>query len=357
MVRHSRRILVIALTVLFAVGIAVCIIEPLPKTAEAEECYFCRWEDGTVSEETYASAYPDFADCFEHTIRLQRGGQYGEIETTERYDTVYRTMLTGGLAELLALSTAGINRLEQLALWRVSRGCIWYSSGYFVWEEDGLAEVRFATGEKLILLSGTISARRLQRTGATCLELRAEAEINSKTLVGTSVETVTACAPYVSEGGAVYLNTGTAVRLVAAVPSVTSLTVRKIDYADEGALLAAQNLQSVTLPFAGNASSPVGHNYRGEFAYLFSDGSQYLVPASLKSVKITGGALVSHAFYRCSSVEEIDLCGMNAEAIHADAFVDCTGLKRLHTPNAKVTLRGAYTSQRLPCGCTLFIRK
>ena len=316
-----KRFGLIVFSLLFFICAAFSLFLPFPKDAGAVgESYFCRWEDGRVSNETYASAYPDYFNSSCNSIFLCRGGIYGEIQTSKQFQTVYRTLFTGGLAELLSLSGNGISRLERLAVWRSTNGWIWYSSGYFVWNE-GLTETASAKGEKLILLSGRISALRLNKTGAKHLELRSEAEFDVKTIYGTKVEKITANAPYAERGGAVYLDTGTAVRLTAALPPVTSLTVSGNDYADEGALLAAQNLQSLTLPFAGNA--PVKSNYfRGEIAYLFSDGTDYVVPVSLKRVKITGGLLVSHAFYRMSMVEEIDLCGMLAENIENNALAD-----------------------------------
>ena len=329
---------------------------PFPRSASAaSETYAVRWDNNDVTEESYAELYSHYFGITENTICVYRRGMYGMIPTTERFEFVYDTLRTGGLAQLLSLSGEGISRLERLALWREFQGCVFYSAGFFVWNGQKLVEEEGATGDRVVLLSGSISSSRLQKTGAKSLELRAEAEIDSKTLIGTEIESITACAPYSVSEGAVYLDTGTAVRLIAAVPAVRELSVSGNGYADKGALLAAQNLQSLTLPFAGNAPE-YSHYFKGELAELFSDGKNYSVPASLKKVKITGGLLVSHAFYRCHGVEEIDLCGMNASRIDRDALIDCTGWKRVHAPTARVNLCGTFQTYLADCGCTVFER-
>ncbi|MDE6059717.1 MAG: hypothetical protein K2G44_06750 [Clostridia bacterium] len=350
------RVGTVLLAALLVAAVALSLFSSFPKNASAdEEKYLCTWQNGSVTEETYATAYGDFLSDEDGTLRLLRGDLYGEISATEKYLSVVQTLEEGGLEELLALSIEGVTRLELLALWRLTRGRVWYSAGYFVWDGNGLKEVGSAEGEHLILLSGSISASRLRAAGAKQLELRSEAQITSQTLTGTSVESVTAYPPYFTDGGVIYLDTGTAVRLVAALPNSTSLTVNGNDYADEGALLAAEKLETLTLPFAGNA--PVYGNYfHGEVAYLFSNGREYFVPPTLKRVRITGGLLISHAFYRMNAVEEIDLCGMDARVIAPDALADCTAWKRVHSPNANVQLSGRFSSYVAPCGCTVFER-
>lgn len=352
-----RRIATFGITVLLFASVMLSLVLPLSEFMGAgEEEYSCVWEDGTVTVETYASVYPDFVESSEVSVMLFREGLFGEIALSAQFSGMLRTLRTGGLAELLSLGRVPLTRLEKLVLWRTARGTVWYSGGYFVWSERGLRRIGFAIGEKLVLLSGTISAARLGNTGAKVLELRAEAELSAKSLVGTAVEKVTAYAPYTFENGAVYLDTGTATRLIAAVPACVSLELANYDYADEGALLACRRLEELTLPFAGNAPSGIGNYFCGEFAYLFSDGAEFLVPSSLKRVNISDGVLVSHAFYYCPGIEEINLCGMSSENIQCDAFLDCTGLKRLHTPSSEVSLCGNFVSHIAPCGCTVFQR-
>lgn len=351
-----RRVGAVFFAAFLAAAVVLSLLLPFPENVSAEEeRYLCTWQDGSVTEETYASSYPDSVSDEDGGLRLLRGDLYGEVSPTEKYLSIRQTLKTGGLEKLLALSSEGVTRFERLAIWRLARDRVWYSLGYFVWDGNGLKEVGSAAGERLILLSGSISASRLKAAGTKHLELRGEAQITSRTLTGTMVESVTACPPYLTDGGVIYLDTGTAVRLVAALPNVTSLKISGNDYADAGALLAAQKLESVTLPFAGN--SPVYGNYfYGEVAYLFSNGKEYFVPPTLKSVKITGGLLISHAFYRMNAVEETDFCGMAGENIAFDALADCTALKRVHTPNANVQLSGRFSSYVAPCGCTVFER-
>ena len=127
-------------------------------------------------------------------------------------------------------------------------------------------------------------------------------------------------------------------------------------FADEGALLPCEQLEEVEIPFAGSAQSSAGTLYRGEFAHLFSTGAEYCVPVTLKRVRVKGGYLISHAFYACKFVEEIDACGVSARDIERDAFADCISLKLLHTPRADVTLQGNFTKRLAPCGCTVYER-
>lgn len=353
-----KRIALIALSAaLVVVGILSIFLPLIKKAGALQEEYVCYWEDGAVTCETFASAYPDLVDNTEFSVTLLREGLCGEIAATPQFSRALRTIQTGGLAELLSLDAAQLTRLEQLVLWRVMRGRVWYSGGYFVWEENGLRQTGSAQGETLVLLSGSISAARLRDTGAINLELRAEAVFRADVLIGTAVEKVTAYPPYSVEGGAVYLDTGTAKRLIAAVPALASLSVSACDYIDEGALRPCVFLESLTLSFAGNAFSGKETSFHGELAYLFSDGKNYSVPAALKRVKITGGVLASHAFYLMGTVEEIDLCGMLSENIHEDAFADCANLRFLHCPNAEVRLFGGYSVYSAPCGCTVFERK
>ena len=351
-----KRVFTLALSAVFALAGVISLLPLIRKAGAAREEYSCYWEDGTVTVETYASAYSDLFDNLEFSVTLLRDGLRGEIAPTAQFSKALRTVEAGGLAELLSLDGTRLTRLENLVLWRITRGRVWYSGGYFVWKENGLCEVNSAKGETLVLLSGSISASRLKATGAKILELRAEAVFDSDMLAGTAVETVTAYPPYSFEGGAVYLDTGTAKRLIAGLPALTSLTVSNCDYIDEGTLRPCASLESLTLPFAGNAPSGKGTSFHGELAYLFSDGRNYFVPAALKKVKITGGALVSHAFYRLGAVEEINLCGMLSENIHADALIDCVNLRFLHCPNANVRLFGNYSVHTAPCGCTVFER-
>lgn len=352
-----KRIFFIALGVIFAVSGTLLLFFPLAREAgAAREEYICNWENGTVTIETYASAYPDLINGFEDSITISRNGLRGEIIPTVQFPETVRILQTGGLAELLSLADTAVTRLERLLLWRITRGCVWYSGGYFVWGDGGFCEVGSAKGETLVLLSGPVTPSKLKATGANMLELRAEASLNADMLIGTAVEQVKAYPPYSYGSGAVYLDTGTARRLIAGVPATAFLTVTECDYIDEGALRPCVSLEELTLPFAGNAPSGEGTSFHGELAYLFSDGTNYFVPASLKRVNITGGVLVSHAFYRMGAVEEINLCGMLPGNIHADALADCMNLRMLHCPNAAVRLSGSYSASTAPCGCTVFER-
>lgn len=349
-----------AVFVLLALFWSGLLFFPMPRTVAsgADERYLCVWEDGSRTEERYFTAYRDFAGTTEEgTILIGRNGMHGEIAAGDAFLRAVRVFDGGNLGELFAADISGVTRLERVALYRRYRGRLWYADEFFAWSGADMVPAELAKAEEIVLLSGSLSAKKIAEAGVAALDLRAEAEFSADTLRGTHVGSVTAEAPYSSSGNAVCLSTPGGVRLLAGVPRAERVEVpREVYFADEGALLPCERIEEVSLPFAGSSVSDKGSAYKGEFAHLFSDGSAYLVPKTLKRVRISGGYLVSHAFYACGGIEEIDACGVSPDAIERDAFSDCLSLRLLHTPRADVRLAGNFRSHTAPCGCTVYER-
>lgn len=348
-----------ALCLLCALLWALPLFFPLPRTlsAGAGESYLCRWESGEETQETYASALRDLDGMEEGVLVLGRDGMRGEISPGTECENAVSVLENGNMGELFALRTEGLARLERAALYRAYGERLWYAGEWFGWTGEAFARRSAGEAEEVVLLSGKISAARLLEAGTKTLFLRAEAEIDETTLCGTRVETVSAEEPYRAEGGCVCLSTAGGVRLVAGLPLATQIIVpADTAFADEGALLACTEIAGLTLPFVGSAKNSAGSGFKGELAHLFSTGEQYKIPQTLRKIRVTGGSLVSHAFYACSMLEEIDACGLGYDDIAYDAFADCTGLRLLHTPRGNVRLPGNFRISIAPCGCTVFER-
>lgn len=321
--------------------------------------YDCVWENGVKTLESYYAAYSALAG-FDHSgnILLMKDGVYGCI-SSEQAARAYRILRYGTLAELLAFDGTRLNALERAALVRTFSGVLYYSEGdYFLFTGTHVQRTRQAQTDTLVLLSGTVSSSVIKNSFAKELGVSSDTIITARALVGTQVERIFACDPYYESGGALYLNTQGGVRLITALPLLKTLTVEGNDFSDEGALLPCEYLEEIALPFAGSARSGIGTEYRGEFAHLFSARSGYNVPPSLKKITVTGGKLISHAFYACFSVEEINACSVRAENIDKYAFIDCTALRVLHVPKENVVLPFKnYERKVAPCGCTVFERR
>ena len=108
------------------------------------------------------------------------------------------------------------------------------------------------------------------------------------------------------------------------------------------------NLTSLTIPFVGAMKDGTTNTH---FGYIF--GTEYnssndeVVPASLKTVVITGGKSIGErAFYECSTIESITIPN-SVTSIGEWAFYLCRGLKSITIPDS-VTSIGEYAFFR--CG-------
>ena len=128
--------------------------------------------------------------------------------------------------------------------------------------------------------------------------------------------------------------------------------------AEEGALSACRGLRSLTLPFVGNTVFVDAADYCGDLGVLFglSDEREYDVPETLVSVKVLGGRLRGFAFSGCSSLTEIDACGIPAFAVSRQAFLGCGALQKIHTARADIVCPEGFVSERAACGCFVYSR-
>ncbi len=343
-----------------AVLSAVCILSlflPFPKAAaRAEENYLCLWEDGRETFESYASAFSMLQGIGEEgSIELKQGTHVGRITPGEDFSIYNDALSKGSLLDLLLLGNGALSRIERAALYRAYGRTAYYSVDAFRYTGDKVVRENFEHPEAVVLLSGTLEKNYLARTEAKELRLAAEAEFSADRLLGSRVAKITADAPYYAENDLLYFEVAGQRRLLAAVPTTTKLTVGDCDYVDKGALAACTQLEELTLPFAGNAKRNFGSSYDGTFAWLFSSDA-FLVPKTLKKVRILGGQLVSRCFYACPELEEVDVCNLSAEDVSDDAFADMVGWKCIHSPNGNLILTGNYTKRIAPCGCTVFER-
>lgn len=340
-----------------AVFIAACLISfyaPYPVKGSDREFYECVWADGSVTEESYASAYLSLTGTDGESVLLQRGGLTGRIESGAQ--SVYRILEHGNLPELLECTAEG-TRIDSAALYREFSDRVWYDGSYFVWTGNGIERVSNAARGEIVFLGGSVTSRILRETNASTVYLRAGAKLGASAFVGSNVKAVYADAPYGESAGAVYLNAVSGKRLLAAIGSVRELALDEdLAFADEGALLACDTIVSLTLPFLGNAKSPFGSEYTGVFAWLFSDGRAYRVPETLSCVTVTGGRIESFAFYSCPNLKEINACQVQPGEISRTAFSGLESLEILHTPRKDVVLTGNFTSYTADCGCTIYTR-
>lgn len=344
-------------TALFAAACLFCLFLPLPKTVSQGEEYDCIWSDGSMSTESYSSAYQSLAGIDETHVLLARNGLTGRIES--KAGGAYFALENGDLGELLQCAASG-TRIGATALYRTFSKRVWYNGDYYVFTGRRVKRVSRATAGELVCLEGNVTSRLLKATNAETLYLRKNATVKTDLFTEGNVKTVYAEAPYSVSGGAVYLDTAGGRRLLAAVAGIHELTIgEEVQFLDEGALLACKNLQSLTLPFVGSVASPDGKEYSGRLAYLFSDGKEYRVPQTLSRVTVTGGRLGPLAFYTCADLEVLDVCGVDASEIAEDAFLGLDSLQVLHTPQQNVLLTGdfnAYSALDLQCDCTVYIR-
>ncbi len=331
----------IACSVLIACASALTLFLPFPKEVGAEEEYLADF-GGYGEHISYAEAFALLEGVTaEGDILLSREGNLGTVQDTAVRAAV-ETLNHGSLLELITLNVGGATRLGRAALLRAYADTVYYAGEPFRYA-GGIVRGENAGAKRIVLLDGTLPSGYLPN--AEVLEIRG-GTVTASDLIGRKVR-LEAAAPYSVTNGALLLATAGGRRLIAAEPESTALSLT-YDFADMGALRMCNKLETLTVPFAGD-----GHA-NGEFAILFADSDGYFVPVSLRSVKITGGKLVSSCFYGCPFVEQIDVCGLDPLDIAPDAFYGIRP-KLVHTPR-EVSLGGEYQKTTAPCGCTVYTR-
>ena len=115
-----------------------------------------------------------------------------------------------------------------------------------------------------------------------------------------------------------------------------------------GTFSGCSSLESITLPFVGGSVKTESDTYQYPFGYIFgttgyeggvatkqyyysgyylgnTTSTTYYIPASLKSVTITGGNILYGAFSDCSNLTSITI-GNGVTSIGAYAFYACDNL-------------------------------
>ena len=127
----------------------------------------------------------------------------------------------------------------------------------------------------------------------------------------------------------------------------------------EGAFSACSSLESMTIPFVGGSIKTEIDTYQYPFAYIFgplgfsdsvsiiqyhygestslSMGTEYHIPASLKSVTVTGGNILYGAFSNCSSITSITIPD-SATSIGMSAFTGCSSLESIAIPDSVTSI-------------------
>ena len=128
-----------------------------------------------------------------------------------------------------------------------------------------------------------------------------------------------------------------------------------------GAFSGCSSLESIVLPFVGDSANKATDTYQYPFGYIFGESSYtggvatkqyyygsstssrtydtYYIPATLKSVTITGGNILYGAFYGCKGLTSITL-GNGVTSIGGSAFNGCTDLTSITIPDSVTSISG-----------------
>ena len=138
---------------------------------------------------------------------------------------------------------------------------------------------------------------------------------------------------------------------------LTSVTIgNSVESIGGSAFSGCGSLESITIPFVGAEAGKTDQDtYQYPFGYIFGTSSYtggtgikqyyygystsrttsdtYYIPASLRSVTVTGGNILYGAFYGCSMLTSVTI-GDGAESIGNSAFYKCTGLTSVTIGNS-----------------------
>lgn len=125
--------------------------------------------------------------------------------------------------------------------------------------------------------------------------------------------------------------------------TLTSVTVpNSVEQIDAYAFFDCQSLAHLSLPFIGAGNGQITH-----FGYIFGAPTHAqnggYIPASLKTVVITGGETVSeYAFKNCTSLTKVTL-SESIKSIEANAFLGCTALTEIDLGSVQTIGASAFS--------------
>ncbi len=134
-----------------------------------------------------------------------------------------------------------------------------------------------------------------------------------------------------------------------------------VTWIPRGLLRGCSSLVDLTVPFLGATADLTGLDVTyGYFGYIFGSDSytgsvnvygygtsmsyklyNWYIPASLRSVTVTGGTLVNRAFENCTMLTEVTLTE-DVSLITEGAFGGCTGIRTLYYDLASAAVIGNY---------------
>jgi hypothetical protein len=141
--------------------------------------------------------------------------------------------------------------------------------------------------------------------------------------------------------------------------SITSVIIPdSVTRIGSAAFGGCSSLESITLPFVGETAKTESDTYQYPFGFIFGEGSYtgcvatpqdyiinnnthtasvYYIPASLKSVTITGGNILYGAFGGCSNLTSV-IINDSVTKIGFSAFKYCTSLTSVTIPNSVTSI-------------------
>lgn len=146
---------------------------------------------------------------------------------------------------------------------------------------------------------------------------------------------------------------------------LTSVTIPDSVTSIGASFSGCSSLESITLPFVGGSRKTSGDTYQYPFGYIFgtssytngvateqsyygsstssTTSSTYYIPASLKSVTITGGNILYGAFYNCSKLTSITIPD-SVTSIGDVAFYYCSSLTSISIPDGVTSIGNSVFS-------------
>lgn len=250
----------------FALFLAVLLVSivmlffRIPQTEDRELPFECEFEDGTKTMISFSDALKSFKWAETDCIVLEKEGVLGRVRVCETYTACMKGLSGGEVLTLFSLRGAELNGLEKTAILSRFRDTGYYLDEFFAWDGERVLPEDRSDFSEVYLIGGSMRKGILQKTGATRLVIKTDADFSASALTDSAVKEVIAEDPYFVKEGAVYKRTAGGVRLISGLPFAEELTV-SCDYLDEGSLAPCGQLKKLKLPAT----------YTGTVKMLFGD--------------------------------------------------------------------------------------